>query len=148
MTHRTIRQLIAKPDVETLPPHATVREAADRMARSRIGAVLIVDDDGTLRGIFSERDAVTRVMADGRDSRETTLESVMTDRVLTVHPEDDINQALRLMRDVGFRHLPVVEDGALIGLISVRDLLHAAEFAGIPRAVGVQADSEADRPAT
>lgn len=145
MAHRTIRQLIAKADVETLPPTASVRDAADRMARSRIGAILVVDEDGEIRGIFSERDAVTRVMAQGLNSRETPLESVMTERVLTVHPEDDINQALRLMRDIGFRHLPVVEDGALIGLISVRDLLHAAEFAGIPRAVPVEDRHDDDR---
>ena len=148
MTHRTIRQLIVKPDVETLPPTATVHEAAERMAANRIGAIVIVHDDGTPCGIFSERDAVTRVMAPGLDSRETRLESVMTERVLTVHPEDDINQALRLMRDIGFRHLPVVQDGALIGLISVRDLLHAAEFAGIPRAMGLDADSHGAQPVT
>jgi CBS domain-containing protein len=146
MTHRTIRQLIARPEVETLSPTATVREAAERMATNRIGAILVVDDGGALCGIFSERDAVTRVMSQGLDSRATTLDAVMTDQVLTVHPEDDINQALRLMRDVGFRHLPVVEDGALIGLISVRDLLHAAEFAGIPRAVGLDVDLDGDRP--
>jgi len=147
MTHRTIRQLIAKPNVETLPPTATVRDAAERMATSRIGAVVVMDDDGVLQGIFSERDAVTRVMSQGLDSRDTTLESVMTDRVLTVHPEDEISQALRLMRDIGFRHLPVVEDGALIGLISVRDLLHAAEFAGIPHAVGPDVAAHGERPA-
>jgi CBS domain-containing protein len=127
MTYRTVRELIANPGLEVLPPDATVKAAAERMAHAGVGAVLVVDDSG-IRGMFTERDAITRVMALGLDCRSTTLETVMTTRVLTVRPEDDVRRAQELMRDAGLRHLPVVSDDALIGLISVRDLLHVSEI--------------------
>ena len=127
MPYRTVRELMANPGLEVLPPTATVKAAAERMARARVGAVLVVDESG-VRGLFSERDAITRVMAQGRDAGATALETVMTERVLTVRPEDDVRKAQELMRDAGLRHLPVVADGSLIGLISVRDLLHISEI--------------------
>lgn len=127
MPYRTVRELMANPGLEVLPPTATVKAAAERMARARVGAVLVVDESG-VRGLFSERDAITRVMAQGRDADATALETVMTERVLTVRPEDDVRKAQELMRDAGLRHLPVVADGSLIGLISVRDLLHVSEI--------------------
>ena len=129
MTYRTVRELMANPGLEVLAPDATVKSAAVRMAQAGVGAVLVVDEGG-IRGMFTERDAITRVMALGLDCRTTTLDTVMTTRVLTVRPEDDVRRAQELMRDAGLRHLPVVaEDDALIGLISVRDLLHVSEVA-------------------
>lgn len=127
MTYRTVRELIANPGLEVLAPDATVKAAAERMAHAGVGAVLVVDESG-IRGMFTERDAITRVMALGLDCRTTTLETVMTTRVLTVRPEDDVRRAQELMRDAGLRHLPVVAEDALIGLISARDLLHVSEI--------------------
>jgi CBS domain-containing protein len=111
--------------VYTLPPTATVREAADLMAERSIGAVMIVNDEGGLIGIFSERDVVTRLVVAGRAPEQTRLAEVMTGDPVTISPDSCAMQALNLMADHHIRHLPVVCHGRPIAMVSVRDLYTA-----------------------
>jgi len=103
-------------------PDTTVSAAATLMQEGRVGAVLVVED-GRLAGIFTERDAVYRVMAAGRDPLTTLLKDVMTPDPLTVAPEETFGYALLLMHEKGFRHAPVVVDGRPIGVVSARHAL-------------------------
>lgn len=129
MKHRTVKQIIVRAETYSLPGDASVREAARLMARRHIGAVLVMEE-GRLDGIFTERDALYRVIAEGLDPESTTLAEVMTSQLVTLSPDDPASDAIRLMRDIGFRHLPVVEAGGRVfGMVSLRDFIGAAEFA-------------------
>jgi len=110
----------------SLPGSASVLEAASLMSDHRIGAVLIVEE-GNLKGIFTERDALCRVMAASQHPSRTPLCDVMTVNPRTVIPKMQAVAALLVMRDGGFRHLPVVENGQVKGIISMRDFI-GAEF--------------------
>jgi CBS domain-containing protein len=104
-------------------PEATVASAARMMKEGAVGAVLVVQG-GRLVGIFTERDAVYRVMAAGRDPWATTLGEVMTREPKTVAPEETFGYALLLMHENGFRHAPVVAtDGRPVGVVSARHAL-------------------------
>jgi CBS domain-containing protein len=104
----------------TLPPTATVQEACKAMYKRRVGATLVTDPEGRLVGIFTGRDAV-RVLANGKDSTTIRLQAVMTRRPQTMPPGRTAIEALRLMRDGGFRHVPVVDDELLLGVVSHGD---------------------------
>ena len=122
MPLRSLRSIIAgRPPVE-VASIATVVEAARVMQRENVGAVLVVDH-GRLAGIFTERDALFRVLADGRDPHSTRLSDVMTPRPQTIHPDEPFVRALRMMHEGKFRHLPVVEFDRPLGVVSVRDAL-------------------------
>jgi CBS domain-containing protein len=103
-------------------PADSVREVARTMSKNKIGAIAVLDG-GKLVGIFSERDVLTRIVAEGRNPDETRVDSVMTKDIIVAAPADDINEALQKMRDCNCRHLPVVQGGRLVGMISIRDLL-------------------------
>jgi CBS domain-containing protein len=103
-------------------PHASVADAARRMKQGKVGAVLVVDE-GRLVGIFTERDALYRVIAAHRDPRVTKLAEVMTPEPKTVAPDETFGYALLVMHENGFRHLPVLEDGRPIGVVSARSAL-------------------------
>ena len=105
-----------------------VREVAKRMVEWNIGAVAVLENDH-LAGVFSERDLMRRVVAQGLDPDSTAVANVMTRELVVASPEDDFDDAIRKMHDVGSRHLPVVEDGKLIGMISLRDLLEIDDAA-------------------
>ncbi len=109
-------------------PEETVAVAARLMVEHRIGALLVVHD-GRLEGIFSERDLLQRVVAEGRDPAATTLGEVCTTELETVRETDDAATCARLIRDRGFRHLPVVDgEGRPVGVLSARDFLqHVAD---------------------
>ena len=126
MTQREVGQLITRKDLVSLPGSATVREASRLMAEQRVGAVLIIEGS-ILQGIFTERDALNRVLAEDRDPDTTRLFEVMTENLVTLGPNAAAVDALRLMNEVGFRHLPVVEDDHIYGIISLRDFI-GAEF--------------------
>jgi len=100
-------------------PGVSVAEAARLMRESHIGAVLVVDG-GRLVGIFTERDAVFRVIAAGGDPAATALAGVMTRDPVTVAPDETFGYALLLMHEHGFRHVPVVENGRPVGVVSAR----------------------------
>lgn len=110
-------------DVVWVPPAASVTDVADVIASRRIGAVVVLDADRKMVGILSERDVVKAIAAHGAAALEKTAAELMTRDVLTVVPETSVRQALEIMEQGYFRHLPVVQDGALVGIVSVRDLV-------------------------
>jgi len=118
----SICDLIKEQETYLAEAEQTVLEVARAMVERNIGAVPIVRD-GQLVGIFSERDLMKRVVAEGRDPRITLLYEVMTEDPLTVSPTEDPTTCLHLMRRHGFRHLPICEGRQLRGIISLRDLL-------------------------
>jgi CBS domain-containing protein len=122
MTERTIRQIIEGQELLTAPSSMTVAEAACLMKQRNGGAMMVVDD-GKLVGMFTERDALFRVLAAGLDGSVTPLGSVMTTNPQTISPDRSFAHALGFMREGRFRILPVVEDGRPIGMISVRDAM-------------------------
>lgn len=99
-----------------------VRDVAKRMANQNVGAVAVLDG-GRLVGVFSERDVMSRVVADGLDPDKTLISNVMTKDIVVAAPTDSVDSALAKMHSVGCRHLPVVKDGSLVGMLSIRDLL-------------------------
>ena len=100
----------------------TVLETVLAMVERNIGAVPVLHN-GQLVGIFSERDLMMRVVGEGRDPASTCLAEAMTDDPLTVNMNEDLGTCLAMMRRHGFRHLPVCQDGQLIGMVSLRDIL-------------------------
>jgi CBS domain-containing protein len=100
----------------------TVLETVRAMVERNIGAVPVVHD-GKLVGIFSERDLMRRVVAEGLDPRSTCLAEVMTEDPLTISTNEELENCMALMRRHGFRHLPVCHDGLLVGMVSLRDIL-------------------------
>ncbi len=104
----------------------TVREAAVAMAARRIGALMVLDEQGQLSGIFTERDVMGKVVAAHRDPDTTRLADVMTRNPDTIGPEESAAEALGMMRKHGYRHLPVVDGAKLVGMVSVRDLYATA----------------------
>ena len=122
MAIRSLRSIVAGQTPITAPKTATVLDAALLMKKENIGAILVVD--GTrLIGIFTERDALFRVLAAGRDPGTTPLATVMTPQPQTIHPDEPFLNALRMMHKGGFRHLPVAEFDRPLGMVSVRDAL-------------------------
>jgi CBS domain-containing protein len=121
MTNRTIRDVVEGQTLLTAPGSMTVRMAASLMKERRVGAMIVVEQ-GQLVGLFTERDALIRVVAEGRDTT-TTLAEVMTRNLQTVSPNDAFTSALELMHRGRFRHVPVVENGRPIGMVSVRDAM-------------------------
>ena len=122
MPIRSLRTIVAKQAPVTAPKSVTVLEAARTMQQHNVGALLVVD--GTrLVGIFTERDALFRVLAEGRNPQTTRLAEVMTSQPQTIHPDEPFLHALRLMHKGRFRHLPVVEFDRPLGMVSVRDAL-------------------------
>ena len=121
---RPIKQVIAakSPRIISVPPLATVFEALQLLAETDVGALLVMDDD-RLVGIFSERDYARRVVLQGKTSRETLVREVMTERVICAQPSQTVEEAMAMMTELHCRHLPVVEDGRLIGVVSIGDLV-------------------------
>jgi CBS domain-containing protein len=115
---RTMSDIVRNRDPITLPSNATVREACRCMRERRIGAVLITEGDRRLLGIFTGRDAVHRVLAEGKSSARTKLAEVMTRDPSTMPPGRTAIEALRLMEDGRYRHVPIVDDGKVVGIVS------------------------------
>ncbi|MFN7564303.1 MAG: CBS domain-containing protein [Prosthecobacter sp.] len=109
-------------DIWTISPEATVFEAIECMAEKNIGALPVVDS-GRLVGILSERDYMSKVAIKGRSSKETAVRDIMVRDVVTVHPGQTVSECMSLVTERRVRHLPVVEDGALLGMVSIGDLV-------------------------
>ena len=122
MLSQPVRSIIGQHGFVSVPPSTPVRQAAELMAEGHIGAVVVVEDDH-LVGIFSERDAVFRVIARGLDPAATKLSQVMTPEPKTIKPNNTFGYAMTLMHENGFRHLPVVDNGKPIGIVSARSAL-------------------------
>jgi CBS domain-containing protein len=122
MSIRSIRSIVAEQTPIGAAKTTTVVEAARLMKQQNIGALLVLDSS-RLIGIFTERDALFRVLAAGRDPNATRLGDVMTAQPQTIGPDEPFLHALRIMYEGKFRHLPVVEFGRPLGMVSVRDAL-------------------------
>ncbi len=118
---RRMSDIIRNQNPLTLPSDISVREASRRMRQRKVGAVLVTDAAGRLIGIFTGRDAVGRVLAEGRNPEETRLAEVMTPKPVTMPPGQPAIEALRLMHDHGCRHVPIVENGKVVGVVSKAD---------------------------
>jgi CBS domain-containing protein len=122
MRERPIRSLITNQHPVTAAGEMTVADAAYLMKERRVGAVLVMNE-GRLAGIFTERDALFRVIAEGRDPAATRLADVMSANPRTIGPDRPFGHALHMMHEGGFRHVPVVENGRPLGMVSARDAL-------------------------
>lgn len=117
-----IAELIEGQTLMVVEPKLKVRAAAQQMTERNIGAVAVVEA-GRLAGIFSERDIMSRVVAAGLNPDDTAVELVMSKELVVAEPKEAVDAALKKMHSIGSRHLPVVDDGKLVGMISIRDLL-------------------------
>lgn len=133
MDERTVFQSISKKHVVTVPPHASIRETARVMTRANSGSVLVMEPPDMLLGILTERDLMTRVLARSVDPERSTAREVMTPKPVCVPPELRVSEAVVIMLERGFRHLPIVDSHArILGVFSMRDAL--------PREVGTALD--------
>ncbi len=107
----------------------TARESAKQMAEKDIAAIVVTDEGGKLLGIVTERDLTRRVIAGNRDADKVTVGEIMTGDPDTLAPRDSALDALELMRTRKYRHLPVVDDGRIVGMVSIRDLYAAVKSA-------------------
>ena len=131
MPHRSVRDVIASQKPLTTSGNTTIATATKLMKKHSVGALMIVEN-GHLAGIFTERDAVFRVLAESRDPKKTHVTEVMTTKPMTIGPDKALGHALLMMHEGGFRHVPVVEHGKPLGMISARDALgpELQEFEG------------------
>ena len=122
----SLRQLLGNktPEVHAVAPGDSVIDAIRLMAQKGIGAVLVMDG-ARLAGIVSERDYARKVVLQGRSSADTPVSAIMTAQVLTVGPDTSVPACMRLVTDHRIRHLPVVEDGRVVGVVSIGDLVKA-----------------------
>ncbi len=123
---QTVRQLLGtkSPDIHAVAPQSAVIDAIRLMAEKGIGAVLVMDG-ARLAGILSERDYARKIVLRDRSSRDTPVASIMTAELVTVTPAATVEDCLQLVTDRRIRHLPVVEGGAVLGVISIGDLVKA-----------------------
>ena len=110
--------------VFTIEPDASVYDAIAMMADKQIGALPVMEGD-KLIGLITERDYARKVFLQGRSSPDTKVREIMTDRVMVVSPDLTTEECMALMTDKRFRHLPVVEDGELVGVVSIGDMVKA-----------------------
>ncbi len=124
MTERTVFQSLSQRHLVSLQPHASVWEAACVMTKANCGSVLILDASGNMLGILTERDLMTRVLAKALNPETTTVAEVMTHNPQCVAPETKVSDAVLIMIERGFRHLPIVTPTLkILGVFSVRDAL-------------------------
>lgn len=124
MTRRLVSEILSSNRIVQLVGSASVHEASKLMAKEHVGAVLIIEQ-GRLEGVFTERDALNSVLAKELDPRATKVSEVMTRKPICIAPTATAIDALRIMRDGGFRHLPVAEGSVVLGVISLRDFFGA-----------------------
>jgi len=121
---RTVKDILrAKGSkVYSISPDATVYEALNRMADKNVGAMLVFEGNH-LVGLISERDYSRKTILKGRFSKQTAVREIMTTEAVTVHPDDDIEACMELFTDKHVRHLPVVEKGKVVGIVSIGDIV-------------------------
>jgi len=122
MFSQRVKHVMERRKLLTAAPDTTVSKAAKLMANKNVGAVMVVENEH-LVGIFTERDAVFRVMAQGLDAQTTRISEVMTSGPQTVDPDKSFGYALLMMHENGFRHVPVIENGKPVGIVSSRNAL-------------------------
>ena len=122
---QTVQQILHRKvvqDIWSIAPDASVYEAVQSLADKRIGALLVMEGD-RLEGIVSERDYAREVILKGRASRQTRVSEIMSSKVITVPPTHGVEASLAMMTEHGIRHLPVVDDGKVLGMLSMGDLV-------------------------
>ena len=112
-------------NVVSIAPDASVFDAIKLMADKAIGSLVVLGDDASLAGIVTERDYARKVIIKGRSSRETHVADIMTTSVITAASDHTVNACMEMMTEKKIRHLPVVEDGAVIAMVSIGDLVQA-----------------------
>jgi CBS domain-containing protein len=127
MANRQLGEIIRRQNPLTLPVTASVQKACRMMRDRRVGAVLVTETDGRLAGLFTGRDAVGRVVAEALDPVTTTLSAVMTVQPDTSNRRQHAIDALRMMQDGGYRHLPILDGAKIAGIVS------RADFTGLER---------------
>lgn len=110
-------------NVFTVAPQSTVTDAVAEMNRHRVGSVMVTDGDRPV-GIFTERDVLRRVVGERRDPQHTKVADVMTRELVAVRPNVTVAEAMAIVTEKRCRHLPVVQDGRLVGVVSIGDLMH------------------------
>ncbi|MEX0823612.1 MAG: CBS domain-containing protein [Balneolaceae bacterium] len=120
----TVKEILNRKgrDIHAIKPDNTVYRAIEKMAELNIGALLVVEDN-MLKGIISERDYRNKVILKGRTSKETKVKEIMVDQVFCVHSNDNVNLCMQLMTEKKIRHLPVLDDDELQGVISIGDVV-------------------------
>ncbi len=131
MASTIIPDVVRDQEIHSLGEAGTAHEAARMMAEHDISTVVVVDENALLIGIVSERDMARRIVAADLKPQETPMGDIMTRDVDTVSPKDTPFYALKLMLDGRYRHLPVVDDGRVVGMVSIRDLRLAVVAASI-----------------
>ncbi len=121
---RTVQQLLDEKghDIQSIHPDDSVFDAIQKLANANIGALIVVEDDRPV-GIFTERDYARNVVLKGKSSPTTQVREIMTTRVVYARPEQTVEQCMAVMTDKHIRHLPVLSDEKLIGMISIGDLV-------------------------
>lgn len=121
-----VRQILDEKgsDVWSVAPDDTIYGALELMAEKNIGAVLVMEEE-RLAGIFSERDYARKIILHGKASRDTAVKEAMTSRVYAVRPDQDVNVCMSLMTDKRIRHLPVMRDERVVGVVSIGDVVKA-----------------------
>jgi CBS domain-containing protein len=112
-------------DVITIWPGASLRSAVDRMTKRNVGALVVVDDDGKVVGLLAEREVVRALAGSAERALNESVSDVMSRRPITCGPEDRLADLMAMMTEHRVRHLPVVEEGRLLGLVSIGDLVKA-----------------------
>jgi CBS domain-containing protein len=110
-------------EVVTIKPHTTLSEAIKKLIMHKIGAMPVCDFKGTLLGIISERDIVRWIHRGNTDMGKTEVKDIMTYKIITADPEDDLTEALKKMMEKGIRHLPVMAGTRVVGMLSLRDVI-------------------------
>ncbi|WP_293576687.1 diguanylate cyclase [Phaeobacter sp.] len=114
--------------VKGVSPDVTLKETAQLLVKHRLGALVVTEDDNKMVGIVSERDLIPVVASSDPNAGDRPVADVMTRSVVSCSPEDEVAYVLRLMNDNAFRHMPVLEDGKLVGILSIRELTKAYEL--------------------
>lgn len=110
-------------DVVSVPPHRTLTEAIRTLSEKRIGAVVVTGADGALVGILSERDIIRALGAGGAAALESPVSRAMTPKVVTCRPQTSVDELMEIMTSGRFRHVPVVENGRIAGIVSIGDVV-------------------------
>lgn len=120
----TVKQLIDKKgnEIHAISPDATVFDAIKLMSERGVGALLVMQD-GRLTGVISERDYTRKIILKGRSSSSTTVQEIMTSNIITLTPDNNVDQCMALMNENQIRHLPIVEDGRVIGVVTIMDVI-------------------------
>jgi CBS domain-containing protein len=121
---KTLKRVLADKGstVYSIGPDATVFDALTEMADKQVGALIVLEDARVI-GIFSERDYARKIILAGKSSRETTVREIMTDRVVYANPEMTLDECLAVMTDKRIRHLPIMREEELLGVVSIGDLV-------------------------